>query len=79
MLTHQNAFMFDQLVSCSVGIGSSTTSDIRLMPWVGLWSKSRTSQLCFDSVSFMESFVLEEQVLFRVDSLCDFGPYGSVS
>ena len=28
--------------------------------------------------SFMDSFVFKQQVLFRVDFLCDFGPYGTV-
>ena len=28
--------------------------------------------------SFMDSFVFKQQVLFRVDFLCDFGPYGAV-
>ena len=26
----------------------------------------------------MDSFVFKQQVVFRVDFLCDFGPYGTV-
>ena len=63
-------------IPCSVDFDSSTTSDIRVhAPGWGEGSISRTSQnffLFFFSV--VESFIFEQQVLFRVDFLYGFRP-----
>ena len=68
--THQKAFIFDHLVSCSVGFDFSTTSDMRVHARGGTRGKNQ-EHLRFFSFAFfscMELFVFEQQILFRVDS-----------
>ena len=61
-LTHQKAFIFDQLVSCSVGIDSSTISDIRAHALGGARGQNLEHlRFVFYFVSFMESFVFSRR------------------
>ena len=80
--THQKPFIFDHLVQCSVGFDSSATSDRRVHARGGARGQNLEHLRFFFSFAFfsfaffscMELFVFEQQVLFRIDSLCDPQP-----
>ena len=76
--THQKPFIFDQLIPCNVGFDASATSDMRVtrfMPGDGVRGQNiehlRFFLFLFFSCKIL--FVFEQQLLFRVDSLCDLG------
>ena len=77
--THQKQFIFDHLIPCSVGFDTCMTLDMRVH--TGVWGGGGPRGQNLEHLrifclllffSCMKLFVFEQQLLFRVDSLCDF-------